>query len=415
MAGKRKREESLSNSPRRRSARISDMRSSASGTTAPLSSVRSLRSREMSALTGVSELSTEEESPVRRYYIHDISEGHMTTPESWTVLSDLARRRVNRYETKSRGSLESKLTACLLACIDHLPDGGRESLARNIRKADTDDDLHAVFSSLCTGLLCPMKANSARGTITPSPHSQGEENAEMMLARLLDPNRRSSEFRDTLLRRDDYRCVVSNQMDQKRYDEIGSPDDINNAEVEGAHIIPFNYGKWKDTPAAAQEVSKAWEVLWRYFPAVRRCGLNIDNINDPSNGMTLSESIHRQFGRFSLAFIATEIPNTYRIKTYHHFPKFYRQHFLPPNDVVTFQAAASDTGDISNCIPPPNPIYLECHYRIAEILNASGMGKAIDQKLQDLEDLKSMSHGHMAQDGSTDLSRYLNLAFWQTV
>jgi hypothetical protein len=43
------------------------------------------------------------------------------------------------------------------------------------------------------------------------------------------------------------------------------------------------------------------------------------------------------------------------------------------------------------------------------------MGKAIDQKLQDLDDLKSMSHGHMAQDGSTDLSRYLNLAFWQTV
>jgi hypothetical protein len=65
MAGKRKREESPPCSPRRRSARISDMQSSASGTTAPLGSVRSLRSREMSALTGVSELSTEEESPVR--------------------------------------------------------------------------------------------------------------------------------------------------------------------------------------------------------------------------------------------------------------------------------------------------------------------------------------------------------------
>jgi hypothetical protein len=53
--GKRKREESPSNSPRRRSARISDMQSSASG----------LRPREMSALTGVSDLSTEEETPVR--------------------------------------------------------------------------------------------------------------------------------------------------------------------------------------------------------------------------------------------------------------------------------------------------------------------------------------------------------------
>jgi hypothetical protein len=200
----------------------------------------------------------------------------MTTPESWTVLSDLARRRVNRYETKSRGSLESKLTACLLACIDYLPDGGKESLARDIRKADTDDDLYAVFSSLCTGLLCPsrlemihlvasltgiVKANSARGTITPSPHSQGEENAEMMLARLLDPNRRSSEFRDTLLRRDNYRCVVSNQMDQKHYDEIGSPDDINNAEVEGAHIIPFNYGKWKDTPVCVNSSSGSREII----------------------------------------------------------------------------------------------------------------------------------------------------------
>jgi hypothetical protein len=139
-----------------------------------------------------------------------------------------------------------------------------------------DDDLYAVFSSLCTGLLCPsefemihlvssltgiVKANSARGTITPSPHSQGEENAESVFAALIDPNSRSSEFRDTLLRRDNYRCVVSNQMDQKHFDEIGSPDDINNAEVEGAHIILFNHGKWKDTPVCVNSSSGFREII----------------------------------------------------------------------------------------------------------------------------------------------------------
>lgn len=49
---------------------------------------------------------------------------------------------------------------------------------------------------------------------------------------------------------------------------------------------------------------------------------------------------------------------------------------------ITF--SPSDDGEI----PPPNPAFLDTHWHLAEILNASGLAEIIDQHFRDWEDLK---------------------------
>jgi hypothetical protein len=62
--------------------------------------------------------------------------------------------------------------------------------------------------------------------------------------------------------------------------------------------------------------------------------------------------------------------------------------FLPADSIVRFRAAAD--------IPLPDPHLLSMHHALAEVLNASGMGEAVDNYLRDLEELKCL-----AEDGST--------------
>jgi hypothetical protein len=88
----------------------------------------------------------------------------------------------------------------------------------------------------------------------------------------------------------------------------------------------------------------------------------------------------------------------------------HRSH-LPEDRIVTFKKAAG-----AERIPLPNPVLLDCHFRIAEILNASGMSEFIDRKIRDWEILKGGSDAdQLRPDGSTDVTRYLNAGLWQYV
>ncbi|KAI9927220.1 hypothetical protein MW887_003605 [Aspergillus wentii] len=174
------------------------------------------------------------------------------------------------------------------------------------------------------------------------------------------------------------------------------------ADLEAAHIIPFSYGSWKDSQR------EMFEILYRFFPGVRKGGMRITHINDLSNGITLQDSIHTQFRRFQLAFVATGVANEYKIKVYDDFPTAYRT-FV--QDSVTFRNAEGDDNESL-----PNPKFLECHYRLVEILHLSGMGEYIEKNLRDWEELRDASVGEQVQeDGSTDLVQYVRATFWQSV
>jgi hypothetical protein len=72
----------------------------------------------------------------------------------------------------------------------------------------------------------------------------------------------------------------------------------------------------------------------------------------------------------------------YKLKIYRHFPPLHRRG-LPEDGIVTFKKAAG-----AERITLPNPVLLDCHFRIAEILNASGMSEFIDRMIREWEDLK---------------------------
>lgn len=85
----------------------------------------------------------------------------LSTPPApdWPTLAALAKGRIDRY-APTRGMDDRLLARCLRAFIDFLPEGGRESIARDIIDCGDDDDkLFGVFYSLYSALLSRSKFN----------------------------------------------------------------------------------------------------------------------------------------------------------------------------------------------------------------------------------------------------------------
>ncbi|KAE8408287.1 hypothetical protein BDV37DRAFT_192651 [Aspergillus pseudonomiae] len=340
---------------------------------------------------GLSVMSTETESSV-----------------TWPFLAAAAMERIAKYQPQHRAH-EQILQPSLGAFVTWLPAGGRESVARDIVDATTDKDLYDVFHNLLTSLAVPMKARSKQPSVTESPHPRRQANVEVVAATLDQPEIRDPTFRDLCLRRDSNCCVVTGHMDTDYWETIGCPDDINFGPTEGAHIIPFSYASWDKSSAPPNDTSSAWEVLWRCFPRVRQEGLRVETINNPSNGITLRNSVHTEFGKFSIALKPTDSDDTYEVKVFRRYPKPDRQ-FLPGSGYIELKKAHDAQG-----LDLPNRALLECHYRLAEILNASGMAEVIERSFREWEDLKGSSCHLLREDGGTDVEKFLRTGLWERV
>jgi len=217
-----------------------------------------------------------------------------------------------------------------------------------------------------------VKARSRQSPIASSPFLKRQENVEAVAGTLDKPKNRDPNFRDMCLRRDNYCCVVTGQLETSQWEKLGCPDDVNFGPLEAAHIIPFAYASWDKSSEPPNGISRAWEVLWRCFPNIRKVGMQVENINDVSNGMALRNFVREEFGKFTLAFKPTDKDNVYELKAFRKFPRPDRK-LLPENGRVEF-TRAEDAQDLEL----PNAALLDCHYRIAEILNASGMAEIIE-------------------------------------
>ncbi|CAI7643200.1 unnamed protein product [Penicillium viridicatum] len=348
---------------------------------------------------------------------------------SWLSVAAAAKERIEKYQPEHR-SHEQILQPSLNAFIEWLPEGGRESVARDIINATTDKDLYDVFHNLLTGLAIPskprkygsetivitnlflgtVKARSRRPSITESPYLKRQRNAEAVAATLNEPEARDPTFRSLCLQRDRNCCVITGQMDTSYWEKLGCPTDINFGRTEGAHIIPFSYASWDKSSEPPHDNASAWGVLWRCFPRLRQGGVRVETINDLSNGITLRDSVHIEFGQFSIALKPTDLDNTYEIIVFKRYPKLDRQ-ALPESRRVELKKA-DDAQDLAL----PNPDLLDCHYRLAEILNASGMAEVIDRHYREWEDLKVSAYNLiLRQDGGTDIGRFLRAGLWERV
>jgi hypothetical protein len=118
------------------------------------------------------------------------------------------------------------------------------------------------------------------------------------------------------------------------------------------------------------------------------------DIDRPTNAVTLTQSLHQQFGDFEVYFEATTKPHTYHIDSVHAL-SLVRHPILPVTR--TFLLTPDHTVD------PPSPRLLAIHRAIARILNLSGAGGYIDRILRDLEEVE------IKEDGSTELAPVLSL------
>ena len=227
---------------------------------------------------------------------------------------------------------------------------------------------------------------------------------------------RLSTLRGACLVRDRHRCVVSRkfhlakfkrrldrleQDDQEVRDDEGSvipvhADQVENLEV--AHILPHSL---MNADACIQAASRqaALAVLDMFDKGVTTMIAGTD-IDRPRNALTLSSTLHAEFGAFKVYFDAVpNQDNTYQIQS---FLKPRMNHLLGLPITRTLFVTEDRT------IDPPSPRLLAIHSAIANILHLSGAGEYIDGVLYD------MGEPVVRADGTSELGRrvQLRIAGW---
>ncbi|KAJ5781365.1 hypothetical protein N7457_006525 [Penicillium paradoxum] len=309
--------------------------------------------------------------------------------------------KVTNYTPQNRGDHENLLQRSLQAFLDHLPDAGRSGIAKDIIDLQDDDAIYQYFRSLYTGLRTRMRSRSKPPSVASIPTEQRDSHAERISTSLDQPVSRTMEFREGLLQRDGYRCVLTGDMEFSHWESLDCPEDvIDLGKTEGAHIIPFSYAAWDPRRNnLLPDVSRAWEVLWRCFPSMRAIGFNHEDINSLCNGLTLTNWVHEHFGAFRIAFECTGAENKYKVHTFKGVSDKYKAHF--PLEVRFINK------DTDNDRSLPSPILLDCHFRLAKILNASGMAAAFDFDFEEWEEVKVRAGGQLPEDGDIDISQAL--------
>ncbi|KAF2454343.1 hypothetical protein BDY21DRAFT_353691 [Lineolata rhizophorae] len=282
----------------------------------------------------------------------------------------------------------------------------------------TNEDLEKeVYSSLIgfaeyllNNFFLPLKASS-RKTPQPSPvyHSAVQE-AQGAQEFAGTPTRLST-LRGSCLVRDRHRCVITRRFDlaeaERRIGRSGSSAQDDDGELlanetrdweklEVAHILPHSLTKVGLDSQSERSKQAALMILNMFDNGVAHLIEGID-IDRPRNAITLTPTLHWQFGSFRNFFTpsADHQPHTYRIDS--HLPVLLRGP-LP----VTRSLYLTET----RTIDPPSPRLLAVHRAISYILHLSAAGEYIDKILEDIEE-----QGIRA-DGSTELGRLVSLRLY---
>lgn len=285
----------------------------------------------------------------------------------------------------------------LHAFLQYLPPDGRSNLAEDITGCQADTSLRQLASSLDTGLLRPLLAEASQTPRSTSPRFsfflEDEDLTEDLRSALYEPVR---ELKEKCMERDGNRCVITGLYDG-RSDDV--PPGGKKARIDLAHILPYSLGQGRFSGDEERlGISTIWKALYRYFPKLRfTLGFGVNDVNSSKNAMILMKELHEEFGMFRISLRATGTPNEYRLKMSHEFQD-YLELLFPQDGIVTFTAH----NDARHAIP--NPILLEIHAALANILDATRIRSQVERDRYDLKN----KFRFLARDGSTDIGRMLS-------
>ncbi|BCS23967.1 HNH endonuclease signature motif containing protein [Aspergillus puulaauensis] len=281
----------------------------------------------------------------------------------------------------------------------YLPLDGQVNLAEDVDRCPDSEILRQLAKSLDDGLLRPMLAHGGiTPAITPSPRFGIDDSIDNLVSEDASSITRAaqSRLRKNCLARDGQRCVVSNIWN-KSYKErpTGSID----APLEAVHIIPFALDKLQeDNDDERFRHAAIWVNIYRYFPSLRsQTNFFSEDINKEMNVMMMWSPLHQEFGEFYFVFEATETLHRYRIKTFPRLSSVLLRH-LPPDRLVTFT-------NHDERYSLPDPIILQIHSAIGNILHLTGRGEKIELLKRDLRDADGL-----ASNGSTPIGDLLSVS-----
>lgn len=137
-----------------------------------------------------------------------------------------------------------------------------------------------------------------------SPYPKRQEHVDTVASTLDQPERRDPSFAAQLQLRDNFRCVITSQLNTDQWKHEGEPENVFYGPTEGAHIIPFAFATWQGVSGVPRDKSSTWTALYKCFPMLRQI-LSVEQINTLRNGITLRDSVHTQFGQFTIALKPT--------------------------------------------------------------------------------------------------------------
>ncbi|KAI2626518.1 hypothetical protein GGR54DRAFT_637090 [Hypoxylon sp. NC1633] len=251
---------------------------------------------------------------------------------------------------------EDDTTEVLRTFVMKLPKDGQLALMSEIYHLKDDGArLRQLRNFLVDAILKPMMAAGGKSPRTPIPS----------MATTIKPSFRDEQasLKADCLRREDYRCALSRVLDENTENH---PAAERMAKTHCAHILPFALRHFDDQNAPETE-NKAtiWWALYRYFPDLKDL-IGPSSISQCQNVLTLITPLHEEFGNFNLGLEPLG-DNQYRV-CWMKYVSFYDT--LAPK-IVTLKSRDPS-------VQLPNPAYIWVHYRIAEILDVSGIGKKIE-------------------------------------
>lgn len=262
--------------------------------------------------------------------------------------------------------------------------------------------LQTIAKDLLHGFFVPLQA---AGGATPAVSPLIPARSGGDVGQSQSTPQRVSGLRAECLLRDDYRCVITGDLDYRTQEAYNAthpdnPSDEDTIVTEVAHIIPHSFNAQNTDGQLGDARAYVWRIMDMFDPGIstRLAGAAIDS---PRNAITMCPELHFRFGQLKWYLQPTQgPPHSYKMRLVR--GQRISHKFLPPgglDTIITFNGTAA--------APPPDPRLIAFHRACCLMLRMSGAGECTDRVLRDMEDMQG--RGVLAEDGSSDLGMFWKL------